>query len=150
MNWQNLLMLLLSLFSTTFTNDHLEGNLSLEIHNITKAEGQIMVAVYNQKEKFLEDGQEVVIKSLPVEKTGSITVSFPNLPFGKEYSIAVYHDRNGNNSLDTNIMGIPSEPYGFSNNARSKWGPPKYEIARFEMNQRQQNMVIQVKKWRKQ
>lgn len=71
------------------------------------------------------------------------------MTFG-EYSIAVYHDWNSNDKLDTNILGIPNEPYGFSNNARSKWGPPKYEIAQFELNQSKKEMVIQVKKWSKQ
>ncbi len=43
-----------------------------------------------------------------------------------EYAISVFHDLNGNQELDKNWMGIPTEPYGFSNNARGKFGPPTY------------------------
>ena len=57
---------------------------------------------------------------------------------------------NNNNKLDTNLFGIPKEPYGFSNNARSKWGPPKYEIAKFELNQKVLNISAAVKVWSKQ
>ena len=47
-------------------------------------------------------------------------------------------------------MGIPKEPYGFSNNARSKWGPPKYEAARFDLQEAEVRTFITVKSWIKQ
>ena len=108
-----------------------------------------MIAIFEGEENFLKDGQAVASNIALVEKTGSLSVDFPNLPFG-EYSIAVYHDINGNEKLDTNLFGVPTEPYGFSNNARSKWGAPKYKIARFQLNQSEKIMVIDVKKWSKQ
>ena len=48
-----------------------------------------------------------------------------------EYAVSCYHDRNGNGKLDKNTIGIPVEPYGFSNDARGSFGPPKYKKARF-------------------
>jgi len=123
--------------------------LNLSIQNIEKPMGNIMVAVFEGEDNFLKDDKAVASKITLVEKMGSLKVSFPNLPHG-EYSIAVYHDVNGNHKLDTNIFGVPTEPYGFSNNARSKWGAPKYKVARFQLNQLEQNMVINVKKWSKQ
>ena len=30
-----------------------------------------------------------------------------------------------------NFLGIPKDPLGFSNNAKMKFGPPKYEDAKF-------------------
>ena len=97
----------------------------------------------------LKDDKAVASKIALVEKIGTLAVTFPNLPHG-DYSVAVYHDVNGNQKLDTNLFGVPTEPYGFSNNARSKWGAPKYKVARFQLNQSEQNMVIDVKKWSKQ
>jgi len=138
------------LLSSTNTDYPLESStLTLSIQNINKATGNIMIAVSKGEENFLEDDKAVASKIALVEKTGSLTVSFPNLPYG-EYSVAVYHDVNGNQKLDTNFFGVPTEPYGFSNNARSKWGPPKYETARFQLNQLEKSMVIDVKKWSKQ
>ncbi len=125
------------------------STLNLSIQNIEKATGNIMVAVFEGEENFLKDDKAVASKIALVEKTGSLKVSFPNLPHG-DYSVAVYHDVNGNQKLDTNFFGVPTEPYGFSNNARSKWGAPKYNVARFQLNQLEQNMVIDVKKWSKQ
>lgn len=140
----------LLLLNISFLNPNISiGEIELEIQNIQQAKGSIQIAIYRGEEKFLEDGQEIVTKAVLVEKEGALTVSFDNLAFG-EYSIAIYHDVNDNKKLDTNLVGIPNEPYGFSNDAKSKWGPPKYQAARFNLNQNRQEMVIQLKKWIKQ
>jgi uncharacterized protein (DUF2141 family) len=43
------------------------------------------------------------------------------------------HDRNGNGELDTNFVGIPKEPWAFSNNASGVLGPAKWQQAKFEL-----------------
>ena len=48
-----------------------------------------------------------------------------------EHALAVFHDENGNNDLDTNVFGIPSEGTGASNGERNLFGPPRYSNARF-------------------
>lgn len=141
--------LLLGLLIPTFTFAQTR-DLEVKVENIRKAQGQIMIAVFKGADNFLEDDKDIASKKALVEKKGAINISFPNLPFGADYSIAVYHDVNGNEKLDTNLFGVPTEPYGFSNNARSKWGAPKYRIARFSLNESTNKMVIQVKKWSKQ
>ncbi len=140
------------LIATLFTNSPKAtqtGNLNLTVENILQPQGNMMIAVFEGPDNFLKDDKAVVSKIGLVEKTGAFNVIFPNLPLG-EYSIAVYHDVNGNQKLDTNLFGVPTEPYGFSNNARSKWGAPKYEVAKFQLNESEKKMVIQVKKWSKQ
>src|SRR5690606_17095923 len=44
---------------------------------------------------------------------GRVALRFADLPAG-DYAVAMYHDRNGNGKLDSNLVGIPTEPYGFS------------------------------------
>jgi uncharacterized protein (DUF2141 family) len=49
---------------------------------------------------------------------------------GNDLAIAIYQDRNANEKLDKNAFGIPQELYGFSNNPKRGFGPPKYaEVA---------------------
>ncbi len=48
-------------------------------------------------------------------------------------AISAYHDENGNDKLDRNSLGIPSERYGFSGDARSNFGPPPFDDARVEL-----------------
>ena len=62
-----------------------------------------------------------------------------------KYAISVYHDVNGNQRLDSNMVGIPSEPYGFSRDARGKMGPPSFDDAAFEVGKDNVNLTLRVK-----
>jgi uncharacterized protein (DUF2141 family) len=55
-----------------------------------------------------------------------------NAPPGR-YAIRLFHDRDGNGQLGTNMMGIPNEPFGFSNDAPVQFGPPSFDAAAFEV-----------------
>lgn len=56
---------------------------------------------------------------------------FEGVEPGDGYAIAAFHDENGNNDLDRNLFGIPSEGTGASNDAYNNFGPPSYDAARF-------------------
>ena len=51
-----------------------------------------------------------------------------DVPPGR-YGVSVMHDRNANGKLDSNIVGIPTQPYGASGDARGRMGPPAFEDA---------------------
>ena len=79
--------------------------------------------------------KEVKINKLKVVfsseiKNDKAVVTFENLPAG-DYAISTYHDENNNGKLDKNMMGIPSEDYAASNNAKGFMGPPAYKDAKF-------------------
>ena len=137
-----LLFSLVTLFSDT-------GTIHLTVQDIQTAQGSMKIAVFNSADSFLEDDKAIQTYSIPVEDGKDLAVSFTPLPYGT-YTIAIFHDVNDNGKLDTNFMGIPKEPYGFSNNARSKWGPPKYEAARFDLQEAEVRTFITVKSWIKQ
>ena len=142
--------LLFFLFLSAFhTNSLAQGTISLTVQNITTPKGTIMVALYNSESTFLSEDETAAGQTKQVQQTGAVTVQFKDLPYGT-YTIAIFHDINDNGALDTNLFGVPKEPYGFSNNARSKWGAPKYEMARFELQQRELTMQASVKKWSEQ
>ena len=44
-----------------------------------------------------------------------------------------HHDRDASGALERNGFGAPREPYGFSNNARGRFGPPSWGKARFRV-----------------
>jgi uncharacterized protein (DUF2141 family) len=52
------------------------------------------------------------------------------------------HDENDNKKMDTNFIGIPKEDFGCSNNATGFMGPPKYEDAKFML---EENKTIDIK-----
>ena len=58
------------------------------------------------------------------------------------YSFSFYHDVNSNKKLDKNFIGIPKEPYGFSNNQAGRFGPPNFEDSKIELKE---NTKLQLK-----
>jgi uncharacterized protein (DUF2141 family) len=106
-----------------------QNNLTITVDNISPAEGKLFVAVYNSPETYMSIEKAAFREIVPVEKELQ-SVIIKDVPEG-EYAIAIFQDLNGNEKLDTRGMGIPKEPFGFSNDARSKTGPPKFKNAKF-------------------
>jgi uncharacterized protein (DUF2141 family) len=77
-----------------------------------------------------------------VENKRAVAV-FEGVPYG-EYAVKVFHDENGNEKLDTNFVGMPKEKFGFSNDARGRFGPPSYEQARFRFETTEATIEIEM------
>ena len=94
-------------------------------HNPSK-KGNILIAVFNDPGEF-PDKKSILRKIIPSELGGSTTINL-DLPQG-DYAMSVFLDENGNNKLDTNLLGIPKELFGFSNNPRILTGPPSFQVS---------------------
>ena len=104
------------------------GTLTVRISGFTHTKGAAMVALTDAK-GFLARNAALRQQSLPVRE-GQVTWVVRDVPYGS-YAVQAYHDENSNRRLDRNFLGIPSEPYGFSNDARSMMRAPTYEEAAF-------------------
>lgn len=108
------------------------AELDVRILNIESTQGQLMIAILASKAAFA--GEEAPRMSLILPpKADGVHFSTDALPAG-EYAIRVMHDRNGNGELDSNLIGMPTEPWGMSNDAAGNFGPPKWEDARFTLD----------------
>nr|WP_262913879.1 DUF2141 domain-containing protein [Aequorivita vitellina] len=103
--------------------------LTINITDIENVEGTLEVAIFNTNERFLEEGQALKTISVKV-KAKSQTVVFTDLPKGN-YAVSMYHDENSDGKCNRNFMGIPKEPYGFSNNFRPKFSAPTFQDCQF-------------------
>ena len=74
---------------------------------------------------------------------GTCTWHVDDLPPG-QYAVAVFQDRNENGQLDKNTFGIPTEPYGFSNQFQGQIRPPSYEQAKFDYRGQTLNVDIRL------
>jgi uncharacterized protein (DUF2141 family) len=107
-----------------------QQTLTVQITKVKSDKGQIAVALYNSEKDFMKVRyQGKVTKALK----GTVEIVFDNIPVGY-YGLSVIHDANENLKLDTNILGIPKEGFGFSNNAMGTFGPPSFEKAKVEVN----------------
>ena len=76
-------------------------------------------------------------------KPGVVELRVRNVKPGA-YSIAVFHDTNGNGKLDRSFIGLPNEPYGFSNDVGRR-GPPSFEAARIVVREPSTTIVIPIR-----
>tara|TARA_B100000963_G_C22457518_1_gene594125 strand:- start:23 stop:466 length:444 start_codon:yes stop_codon:yes gene_type:complete len=130
------------LFSSGFmVEKSLYSTFTLMINGVQEPVGEIRIAVFDSENRFLEKPRyaEIVPVVNPI-----IEWQLKDLAYG-QYAIAVYHDKNKNGKLDTNILGIPLEQYGFSNNARGKFGPASWSEAKFTVKARSAVHHIQLK-----
>jgi uncharacterized protein (DUF2141 family) len=110
----------------------LAGDLTIDVAGITPDRGRIYVAIYDRADSFPISGRQLVGQVLdPTDR--HLTVHFKDLPPG-QYAAVAYQDANGNGKLDKNFLGIPKEPYGFSNGARGSVGPPEFSEAAVTLN----------------
>jgi uncharacterized protein (DUF2141 family) len=108
------------------------AELTLSISNIPAGGGELMIQVLGSQAAF--DGEAAPSASLILPAISpAIAFSTTAIEPG-EYGVRVMHDRNGNRKLDSNLVGIPTEPWGFSNNASGSFGPPGWEAVRFELD----------------
>ena len=89
--------------------------LTVNIERIEQAQGHILVLVADSEAAWDGQAPRVAARKIAVEAAGSLPVTFEDLPPGR-YAVQVLHDANDNGKLDTNIVGMPTEGYGFSNN----------------------------------
>jgi uncharacterized protein (DUF2141 family) len=88
------------------------ANLQVDVKDERRSNCQVYVAVYRHPRTWLSEKPFRFEKN--EMKAGFGTVQVMNLPPGK-YAILAYCDKNGNGKLDENLLGVPKEPYGFSN-----------------------------------
>ena len=114
--------------------------LSIHISGISKIKGSLFIAIFRATDDFPVFGKQ--FKGIVKEVEGkSQNYNFDDLPEGK-YAVAIYQDENRNKILDKNLLGIPTEIYGFSNNARRTFSAPSFQEAKFKLNKDLQQTVF--------
>jgi len=132
--------LLLPISAQDTSSNIQKTTLTITIEGIKKIKGHLLVAVFDHESKFLKDFSLAKRKKIVKNED---TFVFENLPYGT-YAISVFQDENNNNSLDTNFLGIPKEPYGFSNNPSTLFGPPNFKKAAFKVDQITTSITIKL------
>jgi len=122
-----LTVLVVSLSATTSL--FAQSKVEITVKNLQEIKGTVRMAVYSGEGSFMKNS----LTSKEVKVTArEVTIIFENVKPG-EYAISTYHDIDDNKELNTGFMGIPKEPYGFSNDARGTFGPPSYKEAKFKV-----------------
>ncbi len=132
----NLLPVAFSQSSSTCPGIH------VKILNIRNSTGTVDCALFDSPVgfpiEFLHSATNVMVIKI---RNTQARCDFEDIPPGT-HAIAVIHDENSNGKLDTNWLGIPTEGYGFSNDAKGLLGPPSFPAASFLYDGRNLELTI--------
>lgn len=114
-------------------------------------DGNLCLKLFNGSAGFPNDNDRTVQRTclaiaehLPETPDDPFSYTFRDLPSGT-YAVAVYHDSNGDEQLNRGAFGMPSEAYGFSNDAPAVNAPPSYEDAVFLLAGASTTLQIQLR-----
>lgn len=118
------------------------SELRLELMGAGIAGNQVRIGVYSADapEQFPSDDK--FYRGIVSEATSDrLVVIVPDLPPGR-YAVAAYVDKYRTGRQAKNFLGMPKEPYGFSNDARGAFGPPDFSAAAFEIGETAVTKII--------
>lgn len=142
---------LLYLMVTTINSSASEkmNHLQLNIAPLEASSGCLRIAIFDKESAFLNTEEAVYLKVEPVKGKKLEPIKIGPLSYG-EYAVAIFHDINDNGKLDTNLFGVPKEPYAFSNSAGTKWKKPSFTDAKVTLDEPSKELSFVLKFWKDQ
>ncbi|MGZ5799420.1 MAG: DUF2141 domain-containing protein [Burkholderiaceae bacterium] len=114
------------------------ADLQITAQGVKNDHGSLYFALFD-RESFLQKP----LFTLKADPQQPVAV-FSNLAPGL-YAATVFQDLNGNGVLDRNLVGVPLEPVGFSNDAQGNMGPPSFDTAAVHVGTENQSIVINLR-----
>lgn len=117
-------------------------HVDLDIRLAPHAHGELAYLVFSSSKGFPNDTRSAVRGDfLPIPPGAARMHVDMDLPPGT-YAVSVFEDLNGNHKLDRNLLGIPREPVGASNNPRPRMGPPRFDECSLHVAEKTETMTI--------
>jgi len=104
--------------------------LQVKVTGLDNLDGDLMVGLYDDPNLF--PNKPITGSKVTLNGNAYTIINFENLKPGK-YAISIFHDKNSNGKLDTNMLGIPTEKFAFGNNAKGYFGPPPFDRASLQL-----------------
>jgi uncharacterized protein (DUF2141 family) len=118
------------------------AELEVRISGLAEPLGQVGCALYAAATGFPMDNTTARVLWLPASAK-ALVCRFAALPEGS-YAVSVGHDLNGNKRIDTNLIGLPTEQWGVSNNVRPRLRAPRFDEALFKLAAGPEEVVIDI------
>jgi uncharacterized protein (DUF2141 family) len=116
-----------SLFMIFYGYSYSQFTLTIEITGLRNSRGNIMLQLFDSNQKVIAEKMNEISDKRCI-------IKIPNLKPGK-YAVRYYHDENSDSVMETNILGKPTEGYGFSNNVTGRFGPPPFDKWLFDITE---------------
>ncbi|WP_237487544.1 DUF2141 domain-containing protein [Parapontixanthobacter aurantiacus] len=120
------------------------GGIHVSITDLRSHDGVVRACLTARPEAFPKCDKDPAALRKVVDAGERADFWFKGVAAGR-YAIAVLHDENDNGKADRAITMIPTEGFGFSRDAKVRFGPPKFEEAAFELDRGNKQMPIRMR-----
>lgn len=123
-------LILLVLSGAKRANHPQQPEIEVVIKNIKSPSGVFVISFYNDAKSFPKPGKEAITDKIKVDDTNEHRIKF-KLPAEGWYAIALFQDEYETGKIKQDKIGVPLEPYAFSNNIRPKTAAPNFTACKF-------------------
>jgi phenylpropionate dioxygenase-like ring-hydroxylating dioxygenase large terminal subunit/uncharacterized protein (DUF2141 family) len=95
--------------------------------------GHLRCLLYDRGDGYPTHPERAMARASGTITARRATCTFPNVTAGR-YAVALIHDEDDDQQLDTGLFGIPTEGTGASRDARGSFGPPSFDAAAFDVS----------------
>ena len=121
--------------------------LIVKVVGLRNTKGKVDVLLFRSSAGFPDEPSKAVVDDEHIDpKTLTAQVVFQHVAPGPA-AVTVLHDENLNDKLDTNLVGIPKEGYGASNNPKKRLRAPTFAEAQFSVSRPRETIQIRVMYW---
>jgi 4,4'-diapolycopenoate synthase len=119
-----------------------ETHLSINVRLTPDAHGEAGYLIFNSSSGFPGDKNKAIRHGFVAIAPGARELHIDTALPPNSYAVTVYEDLNINHKLDHNLIGIPSEPVGASNNPKVHMRPPRFDESSFHLGANPQTIII--------
>lgn len=103
--------------------------LTVNLTDLKPSASSVIMGIYGTKNKFLDEKDK--LKTCKFASSGTTaTFEIEGLDYGS-IAISLFQDMDGTGKINKNMLGVPTEPYGFSNNFRPSIRAPVFKNCAF-------------------
>lgn len=118
------------------------ATITIKVTGFRNDTGKAGFALYNSPAGF--DKDETFREGIVSLSKRTATITFRDVPLGA-YRAGAFHDENNNGKLDENMMGIPTEGVGLSNNPKiSVTNIPTFDKIKFNVGAGEQAIEFKI------
>ena len=117
--------------------------LTIKVENVSSEGGALQVALYDQAGYSGHD-QAPVAKVVVDARAPETVVRIPNVRPGA-YAVKMFQDFHRTGSFAQSALGVPEEPFGFSNDAIPLLDQPEFDRAKFVVFGGETSIVVHLR-----
>jgi uncharacterized protein (DUF2141 family) len=133
---------LAALCLVAFTSASGAAELVVRIGGLTEPPGQVGCSLFASAGGFPVETGSARVTWVTADAKGA-TCRFTDVKEGND-ALSIVHDLNGNKRVDTNVLGMPTEPWGVSNNVRHSLRAPRFQESSFKVAADASEVVIDI------